>query len=215
MIEDTKKYFEKLKDTPYGRGSTVHCDKHKLEETSRYKKAKQQDSLRTVEVDVIISYVNEFLEAIGIRKTEFPKISNPLSINYEKIKEDNGLSNRKDIVWMKFTKDGYCGVVALSDDINFDIPSSELEYNERNKSGKWKHTTSGILIHKLKKEWDTTFVLLFPLPNIPKEYKRNGIERAIGNYLISKNVPVIDYYSHNYWFKKITHNKNAKEHDFI
>ena len=32
------------------------------------------------------------------------------------------LDDKGDLVWMKFTKDGYLGVVAVSDDVNFDIP---------------------------------------------------------------------------------------------
>jgi hypothetical protein len=50
----------------------------------------------------------------------------------------------------------------------------------------------------LGKAWDTSFVLLFPLANIPAEFERGDLERAIGNYLIDNNVPIIDFYSHNY-----------------
>lgn len=62
----------------------------------------------------------------------------------------------------------------------------------------WIHNSSGILVHQLGKEWDESFVLVFPLANIPCGYNRYDIERAIGNMLIAEGVPVIDFYSHNY-----------------
>ena len=57
---------------------------------------------------------------------------------------------------MKFTTDGYLGVVAASDDINFDIPLSEANYNdttdgkEKSSGNDWEHNTSGIIVHHLK-----------------------------------------------------------------
>lgn len=61
----------------------------------------------------------------------------------------------------------------------------------------WKYNSSGILVHQLNKEWDDSFVLVFPLVDIPSCYK-GDIERAIGNYLIDNEVPIIDFFSHNY-----------------
>lgn len=85
-----------------------------------------------------------------------------------------------DIIWMKFTTDDYLGVVATSLDINFSTTN-----------------TSGKIINHLDKKWNEEFVLVFPLPNIPKPLNRQLIESGIGNYLISKNVPILDFYSHN------------------
>ncbi|AYG01643.1 hypothetical protein [Lactococcus allomyrinae] len=82
---------------------------------------------------------------------------------------------------MKFTKGGFLGVIAVSDDINFNLG-----------------TTSGIIISKLNKKWDDSFVLIFPLKNIPSELKRGDIECGIGNYLVAKGVPILDYYSHKF-----------------
>lgn len=48
-------------------------------------------------------------------------------------------------------------------------------------------------------------MLIFPLSSIPQKYPINKIERGIGNYLISKKVPIIDFYSHNYQ-NDTTHN---------
>ena len=44
----------------------------------------------------------------------------------------------------------------------------------------------GIIIHKLGKEWDESFVLIFPLKGIPNGYTRSDVEAAIGNMLIEK-----------------------------
>jgi hypothetical protein len=98
---------------------------------------------------------------------------------------------------MKFTTDGYLGVVAAGDDINFGIPNNSLEYNEKNNKGDWKYNTSGIIIHRLRKVWDESFVLIFPIPDIG-DRERRDIECGIGNFLISKGVPILDYYSHGF-----------------
>lgn len=159
----------------------------------RLNKAKEQVAFAPANVEDIIMYVNEFLGALGMKQIENPIVHNPLSVSYQRLKIENKLKSKKDIVWMKFTKDGYLGVVAQSNDINFAIPLSKSEYKMVQ-----KYTTAGILVHQLHKEWDESFVLIFPLINIPKEYERGDVERAIGNYLIEKNVPIIDFYSHNY-----------------
>jgi hypothetical protein len=184
----------------------------------------EQISGEPAAIDKIIKYVKEFFGAIGIKMNvlkikiqedynlsdkrdifgaigiemnvwEIEKVS---EINYDKIQKDYNLSDKRDIIWMKFTKDGYLGVVAVSNDINFDIPKEKKDYNEKRSKNKWKYNTAGILVHQLNKSWDDTFVLVFPLANIPDKYKRGDIERAVGNYLIDKNVPIIDFYSHNY-----------------
>ena len=82
-----------------------------------------------------------------------------------------------------------------SNDVNFDIPQSSHEYDRKHNvynpysksyEETWLHNSSGILIHKLGKEWNRDFVLIFPLKNIPKGYKRADIEEAVGNLLIEK-----------------------------
>lgn len=55
-----------------------------------------------------------------------------------------------------------------------------------------------IIIYHLKKQWDESFVLIFPLQNISGNPKRGDIERGIGNYLIKKEVPILDFFSHRY-----------------
>lgn len=205
--EKMKRFFECNPDTPpYNVIGDYRCSVH-YNNTYRLAKAREQAIFSTVDTEIIISYVNEFFEAIGMNTIESPKIHNPQQIDYKKIKKDNVLADERDIVWMKFTTKGYLGVVAKSNDINFDIPlnvsdydKKEWRYNSYLKKQElvWKHTSSGILVHQLGQEWDTSFVLMFPLVNIPDGYDSGDIETAIGNYLISKEVPIIDFYSHNY-----------------
>lgn len=52
--------------------------------------------------------------------------------------------------------------------------------------------------HLLGESWDESYVFIFPLYNIPEELNRSDIESGIGNYLIANNIPIIDFYSHNY-----------------
>lgn len=180
----------------------------------RYKIALEQltsAEKNNVSINTIIKYVQEFLEANGIKT-----ISNPVftefPINYSKIKQDYYLLDERDIVWLKFAQipnggNHVLGVVAVSNDINFDIPPDANEYDvkiriwdsyKKKYKEEWKWNSAGILLHKLGLVWDNSFVLIFPLSNIPQKYNRHDIEKAIGNYLITNKVPIIDYYSHLY-----------------
>lgn len=104
---------------------------------------------------------------------------------YSLIKNKFGISHTKNLIWLKFTQKGYLGVVAKGMDINFD---NEL--------------ISGRLINEVGDQWDESFVLIFPLTDLMLKGRNTGdIERAVGNYLISKKIPIIDYYSHNYGYK--------------
>ena len=105
------------------------------------------------------------------------------------------VKDKRDIVWIKFSEDGYVGVVASSNDINFQIPSDESEFDIKI-NNRWRYNSSGIIIKKLGKKWDTDFVLVFPKFTIPNSMTRHGIEKAVGNYLIDHQVIVLDYYSH-------------------
>ncbi len=109
---------------------------------------------------------------------------------YDAIKDKFNLERPSDILWFKFTNEGHLAVVASSNDINWDEKSS-----------------SGVLVNEIKEKLDDSFVFVFPLtqemirtkdqPNsFYREYTCAEIELAVGNYLISKGVPIIDYYSH-------------------
>ena len=81
-------------------------------------------------------------------------------------------------------------VVAKSCDINWDSEQS-----------------CGLLVQEIGESFDTSFAFVFPLtrqmirtkaePNsFYRKYSSEELECAVGNYLISKGVPIIDYFSH-------------------
>lgn len=135
------------------------------------------------------------MNKVGIKTTKNPKCENPKCIDYDKIQQKFQLNDRRDLVWMKFTRDGYLGAVAVSDDVNFDMPEDCSVYDKKHavynsyKKGneeEWVHNSAGIIVQKLGKEWDESFVLIFPLKGIPNGYGRADVETAIGNMLIEK-----------------------------
>ncbi|WP_261063851.1 hypothetical protein [Streptococcus mitis] len=153
----------------------------------------------------VIEYTIESLDIFGIDLDTTNKylscsinkcVQNRINIDYKNIQKEFGLADVRDIVWMKFTSSGALGVVASSNDINFQKPSSIKEYDEKQQNGKWKYNTSGIIIDRLGEKWDESFVLIFPIKSIPRSMTRHGVEKKIGNYLIDKGIPILDYYSH-------------------
>jgi hypothetical protein len=180
---------------PGGICSSVHYGNR-----TRFKKAIEQAELKIKKVQEIIDYTNEFLQLLGIKPVANPIVKRESFDNnfYELIKKENDLKDKRDIVWMKFTEDDFLGVVATSNDINFQIPSDPSKYNEKTDKNEWKYNTSGIIIHSLKKRWNENSVLVFPLNNIPDGAKRSDIERGVGDYLIKKEVPILDFFSHRY-----------------
>jgi hypothetical protein len=95
--------------------------------------------------------------------------------------------------------------VACSNDINFDIHPNKVCYDEpsrvvNEKIKRWKYNTSGIIVHSVNQEWNENYVLVFPLIGLcdgdEGKKQRHEIEIGIGNYLIFKGVPILDYYSH-------------------
>ncbi|WP_198182921.1 MULTISPECIES: hypothetical protein [Lactobacillus] len=91
------------------------------------------------------------------------------------------MNKPKHVIWMKFAKNGQLGVVAASNDYNFDIPPSSEVYDEttdgkpKSNSNGWKYTTSGIILHKLNLEWDESFLLIFPLQGIEDSWLKDKI----------------------------------------
>lgn len=207
MISNTQKYFLEDPVASYYIDGKKYWQSVHGRSYVRYNKAKKEiDEKIIVPIEIIIDHVNELLKAIGITQVQFP-IMSPSEVNYTSLKEEFNLDDERDIVWIKFTKDDFVGVVATSNDINFDIPPDAsvydnkiLKYNEYKKKDEliWQYNSSGILVHKLKKKWNESLVLVFPLKELRKncKYSRHEIEMAIGNYLIEQQVPIIDYYSH-------------------
>lgn len=172
---------------------SVHFD-----DDFRFNKAREEAEKDPAPVEQVIRYCNEFLSRIGVSPVANP-VMNPRELIYYEIKKQFQLNDERDIVWIQFTTDGYVGVVAQSNDINFDFPPSADVYNDKDKSQRWTYNTSGIIIHQLGKRWDTSFVLVFPLGRLNNiNYSRHEIETALGNFLVDMGVPILDYYSHNY-----------------
>lgn len=153
--------------------------------------AKEQvEEMKPISKGKIIEYVREFFKNITMTDFEILEVNlkkNPIKRGfYSGFQKKYGLNDKRDIIWMKFTKpeseieDGYLGVVAMGCDINFNYEN-----------------TSGKIIKALGKEWDETSILIVFLKKVPSQMNRQQLESGIGNYLIGKNVPILDYYSHN------------------
>ena len=188
-------------------------------DTLRNDKALEQAKRKAVDPGVVYKYVNEILELFrrengftepkskngrllldgteqevlnnGIIvkgcKWEAPLYSKELhcytkwDLKYDEIAKFFYLAKPSDIVWLKFTTSKHLGVVAKNIDVNY-------EYS----------VSSGKLVSEVGEKWDDSFVYIFPLTReILGKYSSGDLELAIGNYLIEKGVPIIDYYSHN------------------
>lgn len=185
-----------------GKKSSVHFGND-----FRFERAKEQLDLfcelnqdGLIMRESIINLTNEFLLKMGMSSITEPKVNwNNVESNtqfYKKIKKEYGLLSISDIVWMKFTTEGILGAVAVSNDINFEIPKDN-NYDEKIK-GYWKYNSSGIIIKELELNWNSNEILVFPLINIPEGLNRGDIECGIGNYLINNGIPILDYYSHKF-----------------
>lgn len=193
-------FYNKEKKQYYGRPAVYTNEEHNGEKTYRQKKALAEAEKSPASIDTIIKLTNELLMAGGMKQVIHPVLSGELldtilnSYNDADVYEQNlssyGLVSAKQLVWMKFTRDGYLGVVAASNDINFNTSTNSYK-----------------IINSCGKEWDESFVLIFPLDfesGYYDKFKENTwqqvskVEAAIGNYLIANNVPILDYFSHNY-----------------
>ena len=182
--ECLKKYTTKPSDCPkYDKNNpdyrcSVDYDKSKY----RINKALQESKNKTVPPSTICGYINEFLSLMGINSQAvmINGLDILMTINYEHIKRLYKLNEQSDIIWLRFTNDGYCGTVGSSNDINY-------SYN----------TNSGKIIKAINKEWNNYIIIIVPIPGIENREQRLLIEHMIGYYLSdNKNVPIIDYYSH-------------------
>lgn len=178
-----KKEIQQYLYTNRPRYTSVHYG-----QTARFEKAKEQASLMPVPVQKIIEYCNEFLRLCDIQRYSENYISlkerSPEEINESAINE-YGLNHPQDIIWLKFTTDGYLGVVAMSNDINFDIPPSPSSYDEREKY-LWKYTTSGIIVDYFGKN-GTNPLFFFFLSRVSRE-SQNAMpsKSASGTTLLKK-----------------------------
>lgn len=70
------------------------------------------------------------------------------------------------------------------------------KYLDKNDDG--KPISSDVLVKEVGESWDKSLVMIFPMTSdILGNRSVGDLELGIGNYLIEKNVPIIDFYSHN------------------
>lgn len=194
-------------------------------DTLRNDEASKQSKLPPTPISTVFSYVNEFIELLRTSNGYCEKnvrfntivldnsihsiIDNGIICNqlnwkapiYDKEKRDYvewdykydvissvfHTEDPKNVIWLKFTQKGHVGVVAKSFDINFD---------SKNDDG--KPISSDVLVKEGGESWDKSFVMIFPMTSdILGNRSVGDLELGIGNYLIEKNVPIIDFYSHN------------------
>lgn len=179
-----KKYIETPNDCPkYDKNNPDYrCSIDYDKSNYRKNQAMEEAKKKNVSIFEILNLINLFLDDIEIASKciLIDGVDILMTVNYEHIKRQYGLDRQSDIVWIKFTTDGYIGVVASSNDINFNYD-----------------TNSGKLIQSVNKEWDEDKIIIVPLPNIKGRQERLLIEKMIGNYLNDNKVPIIDLYSHN------------------
>lgn len=182
--KELEKYKEPPEDCPrYDKSNPDYRCSVDYDKTNyRKKKAREEADKEKVSIFEICNLTNSFLNEISVESKCIlvDGLDILMTINYEHIKRLYKLERQSDIVWMRFTTDGYLGVVASSNDINFDYG-----------------TNSGKIIKSVNKEWDEKRVIIVPLPGITGRRERLQIETMIGNYLRDKKVPIIDLFSHN------------------
>lgn len=161
-------------------------------------KALQQKGMNPAPLQRVIDLANVMLRACGYSPVVDPVVSGaklerlldvrdePNANRDRTYRDELGVDSQ--LVWMKFAQSGHLGVVAASNDINFDAYDGP------------RRIKSDMLVKACGSTWDASFVLAFPLIKAGEDRARhrNDVEALVGNYLIANGVPVIDYYSHNY-----------------
>lgn len=170
-------------DAPYAEDykSSVHfADKYS---ENRYRFHKAQDEVTDVPPtkDKVRSVCGDFFAKAEIHVTIIK--SAPAGVAY------------RNSIWIKFLETGHIGVVGLGL-VNFDIPPSDAEYDEKNEDGRWKWNSSGILVHQLGHSWDESGVLVLQINDVLEECTLEQIKRALGNWMIVKGLHIVDHYNH-------------------
>jgi len=176
--------------TPRGKLASIHLSDFRME------KAEEQSERGTIDKTIIKKYISDFFGLLGMK--DIGILSKTLdSVKYLEIKNQYGLKDIRDIVWLKFSDKGHLCTVACSNDINLQSVDAGKNVNDKAKNGKFLYNTSAVIMHNLGLKWEKE-VLIVPLCGIPEGFTRHDIETGLGNYLISTGVPILDYYSHNY-----------------
>lgn len=186
----------------------------------RFHQAQLQATLKPVSVEKIIKYTHKFLGKLAISPKKKSSViftdftldadNNLTPAGYQQLTDqfkvpfvapdsievgDESSTHGVDYLWLRFTSDGFLASVEANTAINFSLPQVASDYSLKFKQ-KWQYDSTAILVHQLGQTWDTSFILVFPLPKIPTPLTLTDIRAGVGNYLVQKDVPILDYYAH-------------------
>lgn len=147
-------------------------------------------------------FLRRGMEALGLDPQGIT-IVDPKAVDFKELQAKYQLQKEDDVLFIKFSKDGHVVVLGEGITLNFTMPKSIADYNQKIWHGEeweWRYNSAGILLHSVGGEYDTSRIILIPLIGLDKSgYTRTEIKRAVGNYLIEEcKIPIIDAYSHNY-----------------
>lgn len=203
-----KHLFENPEDFPQLKPGDLRSSVH-YSQTYRIDKAREQVQHAPVSPSRIAELVNETLKDLGLNQVAHPLIGvdpsaidpdGMVALDYDRIAEEHQLADRRDVVNIRFDREGHPVVVAVSDDVNFcPVPEGPDEFDAK-EDGKWKYSTAAVILSALGSDWDRSQFLLFPLSGLAEtEYSRHDVEQAIGNGLLqSGECRLLDKFSHCY-----------------
>lgn len=92
-------------------------------------------------------------------------------------------------MWITFTQRGFIKVIGKGVD---------LLQTKMIRKGKTELRTAEKLVRLVHDESNLSFAIILPVNRKEFTYSAEEVELALGNYLIAKEVAIIDYFSHNY-----------------
>lgn len=200
--------FENPADFPELRRGDLRSSVH-FGQTYRIDKAREQAQRESASIQRVAELANEALMTLGIKPVATPLVKvSPEDINpdgivdfdYDRIAEEHELADRRDVVNIRFDREGRAVLVAASDDVNFcPVPEGPGEFDAKD-GDYWKYSTAAVILSELGTDWDRSQLLLFPLSGLAETgYARHDAEKAIGNHLLhSGECALLDKFSHCY-----------------
>lgn len=195
-MENMQKLFMHDPNAYYtGRNGMIARSVH-FRDRTRFSKAEEESRKVPASAERVAEIVLDCLKRIGLPQAA-AIWADPRAVDYAAIRKQYRLKDKGEILFLKFSADGFIGVIGTGSEINFDYPPCRQDYNKRTGSD-WAYHTSGILLSHVNKIWDQGSVMICPLriENLP--FTRRQVATAVGNYLSEQGVPIIDYYSHHY-----------------
>ena len=164
---------------------------------TRVEEGKSEFNKPIIEKSEILEILSNCLKEKGISgEILFINLTSE-KIDYEQISKDHGTNGTGHIIWLQFSNSGHVAVVGAGKDIGF---------SRNENKGTWS-----ILSKIPHVEWNKEEVIIIPVRGLDKDsyglknvHKhgnnilrcRNGVEHCIGEYLINKGVPILNYYQH-------------------